>query len=62
MLLLRTVDDDGDAHTFWASIYDNVFARHGSTELTSLLFAMTFVTLCFLPNWWLWHKRVFLKI
>jgi len=62
MLLLRTVDADGDTQTFWASIYDNVFARHGSTEVTSLLFAMAFVALCFLPNWWLWHKRVFLKI
>jgi hypothetical protein len=38
------------------------FARHGSNEVTSLAFAVAFVAICFLPNWLLWHKRIFLKV
>ena len=33
-----------------------------STVWTSLAFAVGFVALCFLPNWWLWHKRWFWKM
>jgi predicted acyltransferase len=62
MLMLHTVDVDGYPHTFWSLIYQHLFAWRGSTDLTSLAFACAFVVFCFLPNWWLWSRRVFLKI
>jgi predicted acyltransferase len=62
MLFFKVPDADGDLHSWWELVYENVFARHGSTEWTSLAFALTFVAVCFLPNWWLWRKKWFLKI
>lgn len=46
----------------WQWTYVHVFARHGSTYVTSLAFAVAFVALCFLPNWLLWRKKIFLKV
>jgi len=43
-------------------VYNNIFARNGSTALTSHGFALAFTFLCFLPIWLLWRKRIFLKI
>jgi predicted acyltransferase len=43
-------------------MYKHWFARGGSTDNTSLAFAIFFVVLCFLPNWLLWRKRIFVKI
>jgi predicted acyltransferase len=45
---------------FWA--YHHLFARHDSTNITSLAFALAFVAVCFIPNWLLWRKRIFLKV
>jgi predicted acyltransferase len=42
--------------------YTKVFARGNSTEWTSLAFAVCFVGICFLPVWWLWTRKWFLKI
>jgi predicted acyltransferase len=61
-LYYKLVDSDGDSNSLWSTIYDCGFARHGSTNWTSLAFAATFVLVCFLPNWWLWRKKWFLKI
>jgi predicted acyltransferase len=46
----------------WLWPYRHIFARHNSTEVTSLLFAVAFTALCFLPNWFLWRRKIFLKI
>jgi predicted acyltransferase len=46
----------------WGWTYAHLFARHGSTVWTSLAFAIAFVVVCFLPNWWLWHKKWFWKM
>jgi predicted acyltransferase len=48
--------------TVWLWTYQHVFARHGSTNVTSLAFALAFVAVCFVPNWLLWHRKIFLKI
>jgi predicted acyltransferase len=53
--------DDGSV-SVWAWIYAHGFALHGSTRNTSLVFALVFVVLCFLPNWWLWRKKIFLRV
>jgi len=62
MLFFKIADSDGDKHSLWALTYENVFARHGSNEWTSLAFALSFVVVCFLPVWLLWRKRIFLRM
>jgi predicted acyltransferase len=53
---------DGNLTTAWNWPYTHVFARHGSTDNASLAFALVFVLVCFLPNWLLWRKRIFLRV
>ncbi len=53
---------DGNLTTAWNWPYTHFFARHGSTDNASLAFALVFVLLCFLPNWLLWRKRIFLRV
>jgi predicted acyltransferase len=48
--------------TAWFWVYHHLFSRHGSTNVTSLAFALSFVALCFIPNYLLWRKQIFLKI
>ena len=48
--------------TAWFWIYHNLFARHQSTELTSVAFGLAFVVFCFIPTWVLYRKHIFLKI
>ena len=63
MLAWRVGASDGHARTMWGTIYTTVFARNGhSTEWTSLAFAAAVVAVCFLPNWWLWRRKLFLKM
>lgn len=59
---IHWTDADGHGHTPWGWTYEHLFAFHGSNVWTSLAFAVAFVVLCLLPNWWMWHKRIFLKI
>jgi predicted acyltransferase len=53
---------NGQPVTAWFWIYHHLFAFNGSTRNTSLAFAIAFVAVCFLPNWLLWRKKIFLKI
>ncbi len=62
LLYFHTVGPDGERTNIWGLIYEQVFARNGSTPWTSLAFAVSFVVVCFLPNWWLWRKRIFLRV
>jgi predicted acyltransferase len=62
LIFWKLTDSDGDKNSMWATIYETVFARNHSTEWTSLAFAVSFVVVCFLPNWWLWRRKWFLKI
>ena len=43
-------------------LYRKIFAHNGSTSRTSLAYAVSFAAICFLPNLWLWRKRIFLKV
>jgi predicted acyltransferase len=62
LLYYHVVDADGYRHSYWEWIYDHIFARTDSTYWTSLTFGLAFVAVCFLPNWWLWRKKWFLKV
>lgn len=48
--------------TAWSWPYAHLFAAHGSTNNTSLAFALTFTALCWLPNLVLWRRRIFLRL
>lgn len=66
-LLVATLDtirvqDGGKSITAWNWIYNHGFAHGNSTEITSVAFAIVFVMVCFLPNWLLWQRRIFVKI
>lgn len=62
MMYFRVADSDGDKRSLLTASYEDVFARNHSTEWTSLAYAVCFVVVCFLPNWWLWRKKWFLKV
>ncbi len=60
----RAPGPDGAARTIsaWGWVYAHLFATNGSTLNTSLAFACAYVVFCFLPNWLLWRKQMFLRI
>jgi predicted acyltransferase len=65
MLWIKVSDSfstTGKPVTAWFWTYRHFFAGHQSTRITSLAFAVAFTLLCFLPNWYLWRKRIFFKI
>ena len=59
---MRDPDTPSAPITAWLWTYRHLFAIHDSTNVTSLAFALGFTALCFLPNWLLWRKKIFLKI
>lgn len=61
MLFLK-VHDGEKLTTAWGYTYHHLFARNNSTEFKSLAFAIGFVAVCFVPNWLLFRKKIFLKI
>jgi predicted acyltransferase len=56
------VADHGRVVTGWHWMYEHGFARGHSNELTSVAFAIFIVLVCFLPNWLLWRRRIFVKV
>ena len=61
-MLFIKVHDGEKLTTAWGYTYHHVFARNGSSEFKSLAFAIGFVAVCFVPNWLLFRKNIFLKI
>ena len=62
LAFIKLHDEDGKLISTSAWTYDHLFARSGSTYNTSLAFAIAFVAVCFLPNWLLYRKQIFLKL
>jgi len=60
--VMRGPDTPSAPITAWLWTYRHLFAFHSSTNVTSLAFAVAFTALCFLPNWLLWRRKIFLKI
>lgn len=60
----RTVhlQHDGHSLSLRTATYRTLFARGGSSRLRSLAFAVTYAALCFLPNLYLWRRKIFIKI
>lgn len=53
---------DAPPITAWRWLYSHLFASRGSTSNTSLAFAIAVVAICFLPNWFLWRRKLFLRV
>ncbi|MBU3023980.1 acyltransferase family protein [Aestuariibacter sp. A3R04] len=51
-----------DDMTFKSWLYKQVFLPLASPHSASLLFAVCFLIVCFLPVWWLYNKRIFVSI
>jgi predicted acyltransferase len=43
-------------------IFQLPFARAVSPAMASLLYSLTIVGLCFLPVWWMYRRKIFLKV
>jgi predicted acyltransferase len=43
-------------------IFQHCFAPVFSPAMASLLYSLTIVGLCFLPVWWMYRRRIFLKV
>ncbi len=53
---------DGTNRSIRAYIYRTFFAPYASPETASLLFAITFLVLMLVIAWWMWRKRIFIKV
>jgi len=64
LLYFKTAElgPNGKPLTLGGWIYAHWFAHGHSTEMTSVAFALCVVAACFIPNWILWRKRIFVKI
>ncbi|HEY4961777.1 MAG TPA: DUF5009 domain-containing protein, partial [Terriglobales bacterium] len=62
--LLFSLRVQGHRHsvTLQDYIYRHVFAQIDSRALGSLAYSLAFVLVCFLPIWWMYRKRIFLKV
>ncbi len=52
----------GKSTTAMLWVYTHGFSHGRSTEATSVVFAVVFVAVCFVPNWMLWRRKIFVKI
>jgi predicted acyltransferase len=52
----------GRTITWHGYVYNHFFANLATPKNASLLFAIFFVLLCFLPMWLLYRKRIFIKL
>jgi predicted acyltransferase len=56
------IGPNGKLMSVWSWIYWHIFASNGSTNNTSAAFALAYVLVCFIPNWILWRKKIFVKL
>ena len=62
MLLIVKLNADGKRVSLWTYLYQHVFAPLASPRFSSLLFALTFVLVCWLAMLVLYRRKIFLKI
>jgi predicted acyltransferase len=61
-LIVIHVTSDGERTSLWGYIYENLFAPIPSAKNASLLFAICFVLVCWVPMWLLYRRRIFIKV
>ena len=55
----------GDHHQFinyQQYVFRNIFASIHPAGLASLAYSLSFLFLCFLPVWWMYRRKIFLKV
>jgi len=62
ILLVWKVTDAGKRTSLWTFLYQHIFAPLGSPRFTSLLFALTFVLICWAAMFVLYRRKIFFKI
>ncbi|WP_103934447.1 acyltransferase family protein [Bryocella elongata] len=62
LIYIHHTGPDGKSVSLLSWLYKTVFAAHGSTVWTSLAWAVCFVAVCFIPNWILWRKKIFVRM
>ena len=62
--LARSIHVQNQGHSISLRTYGyrRIFARCRSTPLRSLAFAAAYAALCFMPNLFLWRRKIFVKI
>ena len=62
LLDIKVHGADGRTRNLWGWTYLHGFSHGHSNEWTSLAFGLCFMAVCFLPNWWMWRRKIFWKI
>ncbi len=63
-ILIRTkvTIDEGKEISLWSYLYQNLYASWLSPYNASLLFALTLVSLFLIILWWMYEKKIFVKV
>lgn len=56
------VPSDGGSRSLHQTVYQGIFEGVGPAELSSLLFALTWVAALYLVAYWMYRRRIFLKV
>ena len=62
MGLIRWTAEDGQRYSVWSYLYQTLYAPLGSPMNTSLMFAISFISMMFLVVWFMWKRKWFLKV
>jgi len=65
LIYIHHTGPDGKSVSWLGWLYKTEFAAHGangSSVWTSLAWALCFVAACFIPNWILWRKKIFVRM
>ena len=62
MLIRTKINEDGNPISLWGYIYKNVYASWLAPKDASLAFAMTLILLFLLILWWMYKKKIFIKV
>lgn len=52
----------GEAMSINSSYFNGMLQLGFTPEMTSLIWAILYVLLCFIPIWWLYKKKIFIKV
>jgi predicted acyltransferase len=61
-VFILSCQSGGQTMTWHDFIYARVFAPLPAPSLASLLYSLTFVTVCFLPIWLMYRRKIFLRV
>jgi len=45
-----------------SSLYENLFGPAPASDGASLIYAVAYVAVCFIPSYWLWHRKIVIRL